>query len=66
MATETKGKQNEKLAMEIGDPARRLTFLREKIEAMRDGLIRTHDSPPALVEPTSDHGHFPLHQEYGF
>ena len=38
---ETKGKQNEKLAAEIGDPTRRVVFLREKIEAVRNGLIRT-------------------------
>ena len=43
MANETKGKQNEKLAAEIVDPTRRVIFLREKIEAVRDGLIRTHN-----------------------
>ena len=41
MAIETKGKL-EKLATEISDPMRRVAFLRKKIEAVRDGLIRTH------------------------
>lgn len=43
MATETKGKTNERLALEIGDPARRVAFLRDRIEAVRDGLIRAHN-----------------------
>ena len=45
MAIETKGKL-EKLATEISDPMRRVAFLREKIEAVRDGLIRTHNKLP--------------------
>lgn len=42
MAKETKSKTEEKIALEMADPAKRAVFLREKIEAVRDGLIRAH------------------------
>lgn len=46
MAKETKSTTEEKLALELGDPTRRVTFLRDKIESIRDGLIRAHNKLP--------------------
>lgn len=43
MATETKHKAEERLARELADPGKRAAFLRERIEAIRGNLIRSHN-----------------------
>ncbi len=43
MAKETGAEKNERRARELADPAARATYLRDTIEAVRDGLIRSHN-----------------------